>query len=227
MRFQAPESLSEQIAQHLGARIIRGDMEAGERVQELKVAGELNVSRGSVREALLILERRHLIKIVPRKGAVVSELSIHHVNSLYDVYIMLIMMLVKKLAETWQEQDLMALLNHINKNNRVVPDDDSAPEFVMNVGFDLMFLASDVVNNPYLREMLENLRPAVNRAAYFAIKRHQSEFKAIMAFYADMVRAAQARNVRAIETLVRQFGEHQRRLVLDELSSMSHAHNIT
>ena len=54
MRFQAPESLSEQIAQHLGQRIMTGELRPGERIQELKVAGELNVSRGSVREALLI-----------------------------------------------------------------------------------------------------------------------------------------------------------------------------
>jgi len=68
MRFQAPESLSEQIAQHLGQQIITGTMRPGERIQELKVAGDLDVSRGSVREALLILERRHLIQIFPARG---------------------------------------------------------------------------------------------------------------------------------------------------------------
>ena len=55
MRFQAPESLSEQISQHLGQRIITGQLQPGDRIQELRIAGELDVSRGSVREALLIL----------------------------------------------------------------------------------------------------------------------------------------------------------------------------
>lgn len=87
MRFQAPESLSEQIAQHLGQRIVVRDLKPGERIQELKVSGDLNVSRGSVREALLILERRHLVEIYPRRGAVVSELTIDSVNALYDIYI--------------------------------------------------------------------------------------------------------------------------------------------
>ena len=35
----------------------------------------LNVSRGSVREALLILERRHLVAILPRRGAHVTVLD--------------------------------------------------------------------------------------------------------------------------------------------------------
>mgnify|MGYP000344878905 CR=1 FL=1 len=99
MRFQAPESLSEQIAQHLGQRIVVRDLKPGERIQELKVAGDLNVSRGSVREALLILERGHLVEIYPRRGAVVSELTIGSVNALYDIYIDLLCMLARKVLE--------------------------------------------------------------------------------------------------------------------------------
>ena len=64
---------------HLSRLIITGPAwKPRERIQELKVAGDLDVSRGSVREALLILERRHVIEIYPRKGAVVSDLSVQH-----------------------------------------------------------------------------------------------------------------------------------------------------
>ena len=55
MSFTAPESLSEQIAKYLAASIISGKMKPGERIQEARVVNELSVSRGSVREALLIL----------------------------------------------------------------------------------------------------------------------------------------------------------------------------
>ena len=61
MTFKAPDSLAEQIAHYLAERIIRGELKERERIQEQKVTQALNVSRGSVREALLILERRHLI----------------------------------------------------------------------------------------------------------------------------------------------------------------------
>ena len=69
MTFKAPDSLAEQIARYLAERIIRGELKERERIQEQKVTQALNVSRGSVREALLILERRHLITILPRRGA--------------------------------------------------------------------------------------------------------------------------------------------------------------
>jgi len=37
MSFKAQESLSEQIAQHLARQIIRGEMLAGDRIQELRL----------------------------------------------------------------------------------------------------------------------------------------------------------------------------------------------
>ena len=85
MSFLAPESLSEQIAKYLAASIIQGKLRPGERIQEARVVNELSVSRGSVREALLILERRYLINILPRRGAVVAELTPDKVTQLYDL----------------------------------------------------------------------------------------------------------------------------------------------
>jgi len=67
MHLNDMENLSEQIAKHIGEQIITGELVEGERIQELRIAKELDVSRGSVREALLLLERTHLIQIYPRR----------------------------------------------------------------------------------------------------------------------------------------------------------------
>ena len=81
MQQQESESLSEQIARHIAEQIISGDLVEGERIQELRIAKELDVSRGSVREALLLLQRTHLIEIFPRRGAIVSEMSAQQVRA--------------------------------------------------------------------------------------------------------------------------------------------------
>ncbi len=57
MQQQEAESLSEQIAKHISEQIIRGELVEGERSKNYAISAELDVSRGSVREALLILER--------------------------------------------------------------------------------------------------------------------------------------------------------------------------
>ena len=52
MHSEEVDSLSEQIAKHISEQIISGELVEGERIQELRIAKELDVSRGSVREAL-------------------------------------------------------------------------------------------------------------------------------------------------------------------------------
>ena len=73
--FKPALNLTEQIAEQLAEQIILGELQGQDRIQELKIAKAMDVSRGSVREALLILERRHLIEIVPRRGAVVTAIG--------------------------------------------------------------------------------------------------------------------------------------------------------
>jgi len=103
MTFKAPDSLAEQIAHHLAERIIRGELKPGERIQEQKVTAALNVSRGSVREALLILERRHLIVILPRRGAQVSVLTPHNITSLCALMSEMYILLGLAVARSWKE----------------------------------------------------------------------------------------------------------------------------
>ena len=102
MTFKAPDSLAEQIAHHLAERIVRGELKPGERIQEQKVTQALSVSRGSVREALLILERRHLIVILPRRGAQVTELNAHNVESLCALMGELYILLANAVANRWE-----------------------------------------------------------------------------------------------------------------------------
>ncbi len=85
MVFKPTLNITEQIADHLADLVITGQLTGGARIQELKIANELGVSRGSVREALLILERRHLIEIVPRKGAMVNEINAQEALDLVDM----------------------------------------------------------------------------------------------------------------------------------------------
>ena len=109
MQLEDVDSLSEQIAKHISEQIISGELVEGERIQELRIAKELDVSRGSVREALLLLARTHLIEIYPRRGAIVSEMSAQQVRSLFDTSALLLGQIVYRMAETWRSYEAEAL----------------------------------------------------------------------------------------------------------------------
>ena len=70
------EPLGALVARHLRRAILSGRLSPGTRLVESVLAEDLQVSRGPVREALVQLEAEGLVKIYPRRGAVVSELDL-------------------------------------------------------------------------------------------------------------------------------------------------------
>jgi DNA-binding FadR family transcriptional regulator len=66
-------TLTQQVAQELGQRIVRGDYSPGDALpSEADLAAELEVSRTVVREALKVLGAKGLIRSRPRVGPVVQ-----------------------------------------------------------------------------------------------------------------------------------------------------------
>jgi DNA-binding GntR family transcriptional regulator len=94
----APRTLPEQVAEELGAEIVAGRRKSGERLIELELAQCFGVSRGPIREAIRILERRRLVDFNPRRGAYVRPLSLKSVADLFDVRIALSLLAARTMA---------------------------------------------------------------------------------------------------------------------------------
>ena len=217
MSFKAPDSLSEQIAQHLGQLIITGKLKPGDRIQELRVANELDVSRGSVREAYLILARRYLIDIVPRKGAVVSAMTPKHVRDVYEMNILLIGQLCRRATQNWKDGDLEPFLELLQLMEGYVAN-SQVMEFY-DATFNFARMAYQFVDNPYLEDMLEDLQPAVRRTYYFAINLDKAEIDTSLLFFKELMACILSRDVDGSEQKLIQFGEHQCETVLKRLES--------
>ncbi len=69
------ERLVDGVRRSLEDAILAGQMRPGERLVEQRLSVELAVSRTTVREALLMLERQGLVMSVPRHGTFVTRLS--------------------------------------------------------------------------------------------------------------------------------------------------------
>lgn len=69
--------------------IVNGLLQPGEALLEVQLAKRLNVSRTPVREALQSLDRDGLVRIVPGKGAFVSQISLADVLELFQLRVAL------------------------------------------------------------------------------------------------------------------------------------------
>lgn len=79
---QRPQ-LSEEVADHVRTRIMRGEVRPGDFIRLDETAAALGVSVTPVREALLTLRGEGLVDLVPRRGYLVSPMSRQDVEDIF------------------------------------------------------------------------------------------------------------------------------------------------
>lgn len=212
MTFVPSESLTEQIAQYLGNQIVTGELKAGDRIQELRVADELNVSRGSVREALLILERRHLIQILPRRGAVVAEMTESEVRALCELWFLLLDKIARNAVDMWTENDLVQFTELVLRMGEYAQKNDLEKFFETSVLFYEKIYP--FANNSFLVQALEDLLPAAKRAAYIILSGGQGELNKLHQFFMEMIQHMLDRDVESAAARLKALGNEWQEQVL-------------
>ncbi|MFT4630175.1 MAG: DNA-binding GntR family transcriptional regulator [Dinoroseobacter sp.] len=77
-------TLAVELTNTLRDAIITGEMAQGSKLSETKLAKQLDVSRGPLREAIRRLEGMNLVHHIPQQGARVVELSVVFILQIYD-----------------------------------------------------------------------------------------------------------------------------------------------
>src|SRR5579864_374051 len=105
---QLPTVINQAVAR-LRAMIMAGDLRPGQKLVEADLCRELAVSRASIREALRILEKEHLIQLIPNRGPFVAKLGWKEIQDIHDVWAMLTSEAVYQFVERARGEDLTAL----------------------------------------------------------------------------------------------------------------------
>ncbi|WP_430446735.1 GntR family transcriptional regulator [Sphingorhabdus contaminans] len=108
-------SLPEQIALRIATEIVDGAIAPLARITETPLAERFEVSRGPVREALRILDSTGLVRLLPRRGAVITELSVEDVADLFEVRAVLFGLAAKRFASSRNDKDLLQLEGNVAK----------------------------------------------------------------------------------------------------------------
>jgi DNA-binding GntR family transcriptional regulator len=218
MQEQEKDSLSEQIARHISEQIIRGELVEGERIQELRISSELDVSRGSVREALLLLERTQLIEIYPRRGAIVSEMSAQQVRALFELCALLCGQIVQRMAETWRTDEaerIQALLEQLQEETR-----QGHTEKFYDLIFQGLARQHEMVGNLYLMKVYQELLPSLRRSYFLTLNISRRELQESFDLFKLVTDAVLIRKSQQATLFMDDFCRHLRNLVLESLTRM-------
>jgi DNA-binding GntR family transcriptional regulator len=172
MQFKASENLAEQIAQYLGEKIIQLELKPGKRIFESRISEELGISRSPIREALRILEKNRLVKLVPRHGVRVTEMSPSYIEWLYDILEELYALTARKFVENCDKENRLMLHSALKKIKESADKGDTSEYF--NAIFEYASIGLLGAKNPLLEQILLDLWPS-NRRVQFASLSYRTE----------------------------------------------------
>ena len=160
-------TLPQQIADHLGHRIMNGDYRPGSRLKEEEFAEAYAVSRGPVREAFRILERRGFVEIVPRHGARVRAFDPADLASLFSVRAVLFGLAARQATERRSAELISQLAEQVARLCRSAEAMDISPrEHAVLAGEAQHLIARFSGNRPLLRMLEEITSRALWRMAW-------------------------------------------------------------
>lgn len=128
-------SLAEQIALQVASDIVEDRFAPLDRITEVTLAERFQVSRGPVREALLMLDSSGLVRLLPRRGAIVTGLSQQEVADLFEIRAVLFGLAARRLAVAHGAGDLAGLEHRLSQLEALSQREDAkaGPDYAMAV----------------------------------------------------------------------------------------------
>lgn len=186
-------SLREQAADALRELIVRGDLAAGDRVNEVEVSSSLGISRGPLREALQRLVAEGLIEFRPNRGAFVRSFTLDTVKQLYEVREAIESKAAMLAAQRASEAEIRQLNALLTETDTVL---GANPATAYPATLDLHQLVLELSGNEYLHRCGTDLQLQV-RLARLTSGRSPQRARQALAEHGVIIEAIAARDPHA------------------------------
>lgn len=195
--------LTVMIVDALRARILSGELAAGQRLVEGRLSEEFGVSRMPVREALRLLSSEGIVTLEPRIGASVTKFSPQQIREMVEVRATL-EGLNAKLAAQRHDPGQIAALQRILADGMTL-DDQGDPALLIEKNRQFHEALGSVAGNSILEEMMQSLRartsllfaPNGRKPGYIrrTWEEHAAILRAVVAGDAELASLLAARHV--------------------------------
>jgi len=128
-------SLTTLVQRELERRILAGELAPGDKLAEEEIAGNLNVSRGPVREAFRALESAGLVRTEKNRGVFVRQVSVEDADEIYEVRAGLDELIGRLLAARIRPAQVAELREMLKKMQKAARSRDVDGYFPLNVKF--------------------------------------------------------------------------------------------
>lgn len=153
--------LRDVVFQTLRQAILKGELQPGERLMEIKLAERLGVSRTPIREAIRKLELEGLVVMIPRKGAAVANITEKDTKDVLEVRRTLEMFAVEVACDRITPEQLVQL----KEAAKGFEASKGSMDLIRIAETDMKFheIIYEATHNERLVQMLNNLRENMYR----------------------------------------------------------------
>ena len=187
-------------------RIISCQYMPGEILSETKLMKELSIGRTPIREALIRLENESFVRIFPKRGVFVADISVQEIN---DVFGMLYILEPIAAVEAIKTADRETLQKYL----ALFEDSDSSnyEKNYFEIDYDFHYLINSSSRNHLLTEVLMDLYARNTRIRHSTHKRCMASTKLE---HAGIIRAILSENPALVEIRMQEHIENGRRNAL-------------
>lgn len=219
LNIERPRSLAVSVAQTIEDAIAKGEIAPGSQIVESRLCEQINVSRGTLREALRLLQDRGLIEVVPHRGAIVSSLNAKKAQEIYTLRMLLEPYAVRLSME--QGAYTPMALDELQRALRRMYDlaDRNNPSDVIEADMEFHRLLCCHCDHEMLLTMLEGLHLQTRRFILFT-KLYQSDLKTEAETHLPIWEALQSGDVSLTETALRSHIREAGELLVKKMMDM-------
>ena len=152
--------------------ILDGTLQPGERLMELHLAHQLGVSRTPVRDAIRKLEQEGLVLLLPRRGAVVAQITLSDLEDVLEVREALEELAARRACRKITPAQLKELFAAAEKFEKSIKDEN----LILSAEADVEFheVLYEATGNRRLAQLLNNIRSQMYRYRLESLKNKSS-----------------------------------------------------
>lgn len=166
-RISKPEPLAKTALKALRQSILSNELTSGVVYNEKSLARDLGISRTPVREALLELAAKRLVKFLPQKGVIINTFSQKDIEDVFEIRTALEVFSIKKVCQHYKTIKISTLEDFLAEQKNAVAKKDANRFMAADRRFHIEF--TRMTNNNYLMDMMHDIRDIMHLMGFKAL----------------------------------------------------------
>lgn len=207
--FSNTFSLTDEIADIIRQRILKGEYRIGEKIKETQIATELKVSRTPIREAFKQLENEGLIDYIPNRGCYAKGFTMQDIEDIYAVRKALEVLAVEWAVERITPEEIQSLQEQSDLMEFYTARKDSKK--VLEINSDFHTIIYNAAGSRFMAQVLRSYKEYIEQTRK-ALSYKQEYLEDIFAEHLEILKALRDKDAeRAKNAMARHLEGSQKR----------------